>query len=74
MRLVVTKTLWNSTADVVVVGFGASGAAAAIAAHDNSAGVVILEKQPANSHLSNSSMSVGMFLSVSDVAAARTYM
>lgn len=34
-------------ADVVVVGYGGAGAAAAIAAHENGAKVVILEKMPA---------------------------
>lgn len=33
-------------ADVVVVGYGAAGAAAAITAHDNGARVIILEKMP----------------------------
>jgi len=33
-------------ADVVVVGYGGTGAAAAITAHDNGASVVILEKMP----------------------------
>ena len=33
--------------DVVVVGYGAAGAVAAITAHDNGAGVLLLEKMPA---------------------------
>ena len=32
--------------DVVVVGFGAAGASAAITAHDGGAKVIILEKMP----------------------------
>jgi ribulose 1,5-bisphosphate synthetase/thiazole synthase len=32
--------------DVVVVGYGGAGAAAAITAHDNGARVIILEKMP----------------------------
>jgi succinate dehydrogenase/fumarate reductase flavoprotein subunit len=48
-------------ADVIVIGFGAAGGCAAIAAHDAGAHVVILEKQPENSHFSNTRMSGGGF-------------
>ena len=37
---------WDVVADVVVVGFGAAGAATAITAHDAGARVLILEKAP----------------------------
>jgi succinate dehydrogenase/fumarate reductase flavoprotein subunit len=37
---------WDVEADVVVVGFGAAGVAAAVTAHDMGAKVVILEKAP----------------------------
>ena len=37
---------WDKEADVVVVGYGGAGAAAAIAAHDAGAKVLILEKAP----------------------------
>ena len=37
---------WDYTADVVVVGYGAAGGAAAVAAHDAGARVIILEKMP----------------------------
>ena len=37
---------WDREVDVVVVGFGAAGAAAAITAHDAGAKVLILEKAP----------------------------
>jgi len=37
---------WEKQADVIVLGLGATGAAAAIEAHDNGAKVVILEKMP----------------------------
>jgi succinate dehydrogenase/fumarate reductase flavoprotein subunit len=39
-------TKWDYTTDVVVVGYGAAGANAAIAAHDAGAKVLILEKMP----------------------------
>jgi len=37
---------WDYEADVVVVGYGGAGAIAAIAAHDDGASVLILEKAP----------------------------
>jgi succinate dehydrogenase/fumarate reductase flavoprotein subunit len=37
---------WDETADVVVVGYGYAGAAAAIEAHDAGASVLLLEKMP----------------------------
>lgn len=37
---------WDATYDVVVVGYGGAGAAAAIEAHDNGAKVCIVEKMP----------------------------
>lgn len=37
---------WDSTTDVIVIGFGGAGAAAAIEAHDAGAKVLILEKMP----------------------------
>ena len=37
---------WDKQADVVVIGFGAAGAAAAITAQDTGASVLILEKAP----------------------------
>lgn len=37
---------WEKQTDVIVMGLGATGAAAAIEAHDNGAKVIILEKMP----------------------------
>src|ERR1041385_1918243 len=37
---------WDQEADVVVVGYGAAGGVAAIAAHDAGAKVLIVEKMP----------------------------
>lgn len=39
-------TQWDCETDVIVVGFGAAGAVAAIEAHDHKAEVIILEKMP----------------------------
>jgi len=72
--LVSGKIQWHKTVDVVVVGLGAAGAVAAITAYDDGGDVIILEKQPAQNHISNSSMSVGVFLSVNNVSAATIYM
>jgi succinate dehydrogenase/fumarate reductase flavoprotein subunit len=47
--------------DVIVVGFGAAGACAAIEAHDTGAEVILLEKQPENAHYSSTRMSGGGF-------------
>ncbi len=52
-------------ADVVIIGFGAAGGCAAIAAHDAGVESVILEKQPEAKHYSNSRMSGGGFHSPS---------
>ena len=38
---------WDLEADVVVVGFGGAGVAAAVTAHDLGAEVILLEKAPA---------------------------
>jgi len=39
-------TKWDEEADVVIVGYGFAGSAAAIAAHDAGANVLLLEKAP----------------------------
>ncbi|MBI2906085.1 MAG: FAD-binding protein [Chloroflexi bacterium] len=65
---------WDKTADVVVIGYGMAGAVGAITAHDAGAKVIILEKQPAESHCTFSSMSGGIFLAPSTVEGGITYM
>ena len=52
-------------ADIVIIGFGAAGACAAIAAHDAGVEAILLEKQPEAKHYSNSRMSGGGFHSPS---------
>jgi succinate dehydrogenase/fumarate reductase flavoprotein subunit len=64
------RTRWHMDADVVVVGFGAAGAAAAITAHDEGARVLVLEKQEAGKVVSNSSMAGGSFICPNDVEGA----
>ncbi len=52
---------WDAQADVVVVGFGGAGATTAIVAAQNGASVLVLEKNPADRHISNTRMSGGIF-------------
>ncbi|MGE3541327.1 MAG: FAD-dependent oxidoreductase [Candidatus Tectimicrobiota bacterium] len=62
--------------DVVIIGFGAAGACAAVEAHGAGAEVVLLEKQPEATHYSNTRMSGGGFHSPSpegDFAAIKAY-
>ena len=47
--------------DVLVMGFGAAGACAAIEAHDCRVKVILLEKQPESEHYSSTRMSGGGF-------------
>ena len=48
---------WDRSADLVVVGFGGAGAAAALAGAELGATVLILEKQPQDRHTPSTSMS-----------------
>lgn len=54
-----SKNKFDDSADVVVVGLGGAGAAAAITASDHKASVIILEKQPLATLRSNTRMSGG---------------
>ena len=72
--LVPKNNEWDQTAEIVVVGYGLAGSAAAITARDSGASVVIVEKQSAYSHCSSSSMSGGLFVSPSDADKAIEYL
>jgi succinate dehydrogenase/fumarate reductase flavoprotein subunit len=61
-------------ADVVVIGFGGSGAAAAIEAHDAGASVVIVEKQGRDQHWPSTALLAGGIMYTSDVSAAADYL
>lgn len=65
---------WDKETDVVIVGYGGAGAAAAIAAHDNGVAVLVLEKQPKESHCTNTQMSGGVFVNVNDVEKGVKYL
>ena len=60
--------------DLVVVGFGGAGAAAAITAHDAGARVLILEKQQAHAHTPSTRMSGGLVMVADDADAAARYL
>ena len=66
--------VWDRQADVVVVGFGAAGVAAAIAAHDAGAKVILLEKAPEGREGGNSRVAAQGYLNTSSVEKAYTYL
>ncbi|MFH1087317.1 MAG: FAD-dependent oxidoreductase [Chloroflexota bacterium] len=72
--MLVTNTSWDLEADVVVVGHGGAGPVAAITAQEEGADVLIVEKQPQQSHQSNTSMSGGGVLCPSDVKSGVEYL
>jgi succinate dehydrogenase/fumarate reductase flavoprotein subunit len=63
---------WDIEADLVVVGYGGAGAAAAITAADLGADVVVLEKQPATRHTPSTRMA-SIIMVVNDANAAARY-
>lgn len=60
--------------DVVVVGLGDAGAAAAIEAHDRGARVLVLEAQAADDHRPNSRYAAGFFIVPDDRHGAGRYL
>jgi succinate dehydrogenase/fumarate reductase flavoprotein subunit len=72
-----TTEKWDYVADVVVVGFGGSGAVTAISAADAGASVIVLEKNAEKTHLCNTLMAGGIFHSPNkdgDPQALRQYL
>jgi succinate dehydrogenase/fumarate reductase flavoprotein subunit len=65
---------WNVEADVVVVGFGAAGMAAAVTAHDLGAKVVILEKAPEGQEGGNTRVAGQGYLNTSSAESAVAYL
>ena len=65
---------WDQAADIVILGYGLSGAVAAVTAHDLGARVLLVEKQPVETHCTCSSTAMGVFLSLSDIGRATEYM
>lgn len=64
---------WDLETDLVVVGFGGAGAAAAIEAHDAGAEVIILEKAPENMPGGNTGCCAGYMLVPSSVSEGIDY-
>ncbi len=54
--MIKTDNKWDQTADVIVIGYGLAGTAAAITARENGAEVLVLEKSKQDNFHSNSSM------------------
>ena len=65
---------WDVEADVVVVGFGAAGVAAAVTAHDLGAKVVMLEKAPEGQQGGNTRVAGQGYLNTSSVEKAIAYL
>jgi succinate dehydrogenase/fumarate reductase flavoprotein subunit len=65
---------WQREADVVVLGFGAAGCAAAIAAHDAGARVVVLEKMPHGREGGSTRISGGIWFNNTDPEGCATYL
>lgn len=60
--------------DLLVVGFGAAGAAAAITARRLGASVLVVEKQPAAAHTPSTRMSGGLIMTVTDAEDGTSYL
>lgn len=67
------EIVWDGAFDVVVVGFGAAGAAAAISAAEGGASVLIADKAPEGSEGGNSRYSSQLFVSADDKDQALAY-
>lgn len=65
---------WNAEADVVIVGFGGAGAAAAITAADCGASVILLEKAPQGREGGNTRVAAQGYLNPSSAEKAATYL
>jgi succinate dehydrogenase/fumarate reductase flavoprotein subunit len=64
----------TSEYDLIVVGYGAAGVAAAVTAARRGTRVVLIEKQPAEAHYSSTRMSGGLIMGASDAEAATIYL
>lgn len=64
----------STEVDIIIVGYGAAGIAAAITAHDAGAEVVVVEKGPADAHTPSTRMSGGMVMVAFDAAEATAYL
>ena len=65
---------WDAEYDVVVLGYGAAGANAAVSAFENGAKVLLAEKAPAGSEGGNSQVSGQFVMATDDPAQLNTYL
>ncbi len=65
---------WDRQADVVIVGFGSAGVAAAITAHEAGAKVILLEKAPEGKEGGNTRVAGQGYLNTSSAEKAVTYL
>jgi len=65
---------WDRETDVIVLGFGGAGVAAAVTAHDQGAEVLILEKAPEGLHGGNTRIAAQGYLNTSDADKAAAYL
>ena len=72
--MLIRRVGWHIDTDVVVIGYGAAGATAAITAHDAGAEVIILEKQEEQTPITNSILAGGVFICPSDAQEGERYM
>lgn len=71
--VVLEDIVWDGAFDVVVIGFGAAGAAAAISAAESGASVLVADKAPEGSEGGNSRYSSQLFASAEDKQQAIEY-
>src|SRR4051794_33983010 len=64
----------SDTTDLIVVGYGAAGVAAAVSAARLGARVVLIEKQPRDALYSSTRMSGGLIMGASDPGEATAYL
>jgi len=69
-----SREAWDAEVDVVVLGFGSAGSAAAISARDAGASVLLLEKMPEGREGGNTRISGGIWFHNPDVEGQKTYL
>ncbi len=65
---------WHQEAEVVIAGYGGAGGIAAFTAKDLGTDVLLLEKQKAGNHYTNTGMAGALFLSPNDAGKAAMYL
>ncbi|MFH1485840.1 MAG: FAD-binding protein [Chloroflexota bacterium] len=71
--MLIHRVSWDKTVEVLVIGHGCAGPVAAITAAENGAEALILEKQPQDTHHTNTSMAGGSFITPLDAKSALEY-